>query len=731
MKTPEQPVFSYQVGGTLGAKDLSYVEREADLELYEGLKKGDFCYVLNSRQTGKSSLALRVREKLKNENFRCVFIDLTKFGKDYDNLEDWCRAIFSELVKAFEIDIDRKGWWDQRAEQSATFRLDEFFDDILLQRVSEPIVIFIDEIDTVLSLNFAVDDFFNWIRSCYNKRAEKTNYQRLHFCLLGVASPYDLIRNKNRTPFNIGKPIKLTGFQFNEAKFLVMGLENKVSNPLKVLEEILSWTGGQPFLTQKLCQIVATTDLRDVSEQEERFWVESLVKEKIINNWESQDHPQHLRTIRDRLEKNKSEERNLLKLYQLILQNRKYETDQNNTRNEIKLELSGLVVKENNSLKVYNPIYERVFNQTWIQARLETLKPYEGQYSAWEKSEGDDSLLLAGQDLEEALSWQKKQHFISSAERQFIQKSLDKKYRAKYDQNWQVFSNKMEICLKDFGNDLPNMIDAVTLWAWTGADLFLLDHVCGLLIRFKDDILKRDKNREIKFIVENLLRKHLIEKREDRELNEYLDNLKTQLLKGSDEDIKSRLQEYQYILEAETLTPPKNISPEDTKKQYLELLRAVVVINQEGNLKVANKLYRSIFSLEWVKKELKNADQSQQSTEPYKIFVLCLFITGLIVAVIWSVYMLKTQPSEKTIGDKLNDYALIQKAIEQGKNNLVVPNGIDEICKVSANSSDFRTAQYKLSEWLKDRYWSQKVNDYLRKKQSTVACPAAPKNLKN
>lgn len=406
MKRPEQPVFSYQVGGSLGSEHPSYVGREADQELYEGLKKGDFCYVLNPRQTGKSSLALQVGEKLKNENFRCVFIDLTKFGKDYDNLEDWCRTIFYELVKAFELGIDRKSWWDQRAEQSAIQRLTEFFDDVLLKKVSEPIVIFLDEIDTVLSLNFAVDDFFSWIRSCHNKRAENPDYPRL--CLLGVANPYDLISDKNRTPFNIGKPIKLAGFQFKETKSLVMGLENKVSNPLKVLEEILSWTGGQPFLTQKLCQIVATTDLRDVSEQEERFWVESLVKEKIINNWESQDHPQHLRTIRDRLEKNKSEERNLLKLYQLILQNRKYETDQNNTRNEIKLELSGLVVKENNSLKVYNPIYERVFNQTWIQARLETLKPYEGQYSAWEKSEGDDSLLLAGQDLEEALSWQKK-----------------------------------------------------------------------------------------------------------------------------------------------------------------------------------------------------------------------------------------------------------------------------------------------------------------------------------
>ena len=53
----------FVTGGTLRPDAPSYVERSADVELYDALQQGEFCYILTSRQMGKSSLMVRtVRE---------------------------------------------------------------------------------------------------------------------------------------------------------------------------------------------------------------------------------------------------------------------------------------------------------------------------------------------------------------------------------------------------------------------------------------------------------------------------------------------------------------------------------------------------------------------------------------------------------------------------------------------------------------------------------------------
>ena len=49
----------YVTGGTLRRDAASYVQREADDLLYDGLKQNKFCYVLTWRQMGKSSLMVR------------------------------------------------------------------------------------------------------------------------------------------------------------------------------------------------------------------------------------------------------------------------------------------------------------------------------------------------------------------------------------------------------------------------------------------------------------------------------------------------------------------------------------------------------------------------------------------------------------------------------------------------------------------------------------------------
>ncbi|HEY9635020.1 MAG TPA: WD40 repeat domain-containing protein [Coleofasciculaceae cyanobacterium] len=131
---------------------------------------------------------------------------------------------------------------------------------------------------------------------------------------------------------------------------LAQGLELKEGNSQEVLKEILAWTRGQPFLTQKLGQSVLSSSKDKVSgaltipSGTEGFWVESVVKSRIIHKWESQDEPEHLRTIRDHILRNEERSGRLLGIYQQILQGVEVETD--DSREQTELALLGLVVKQ-------------------------------------------------------------------------------------------------------------------------------------------------------------------------------------------------------------------------------------------------------------------------------------------------------------------------------------------------------------------------------------------------
>ncbi len=404
MNTPTQKSY-YQVGGCLPRNAPNYVKRRADEDFYEGLKAGEFCYVLNSRQMGKSSLQIRTIQRLQKEGIYCVAIDISEIGNRGVTLEQWYAGILRILENNFNLSeyVNIRTWWRERDYLAPVQRLSEFIETVLLAQINHNIVIFIDEIDSILALDFPVDDFLGFIRACYNKRANNQEYNRLTFALLGVSTPQDLCQDKNSTPFNIGRAIELTGFQLDEALPLMDGLVGICQEPEAVLKEVLAWTGGQPFLTQKVCKLLIENGELIINPVE---GVAGIVRSKIIHNWEAQDIPEHLKTIRDRISIKDERIVRRLGLYQEILQNNLTGIVADRSPEQMELRLSGLVVKRDSKLIVANPIYATVFHQEMILEELEKLPPYSEEIKAWINSDCQDkSYLLQGKNLRSALIW--------------------------------------------------------------------------------------------------------------------------------------------------------------------------------------------------------------------------------------------------------------------------------------------------------------------------------------
>jgi AAA-like domain len=357
----------FVTGGNLKPDTESYVTRPADRELLEKVLNGTFCYVLTTRQMGKSSLMVRTAHSLKEQSAHSVLIDLSGIGTV--EIDQWYVGLLTRIKDDLGLVIDVPAWWRKNKHLGAPQRFTDFLHNVALTQVRGSIAIFIDEIDTMLGLKFR-DNFFATIRSMYNARASDPAYNRLTFVLLGVATPTDLIEDGNRTPFNIGQRIVLQEFSYIDAAPLRQGLEAvHAGQSDRILKRIFYWTNGHPYLTQKLCLTASQTVVQT--------WSDGKVDQIVADNFFSDEARQdpNLAFVENRIRASSlSERRRLLGLYRAVLKSdvRRgrpiFDNKRSLTQNY--LELTGLVRVDGNRLHIHNEIYRRVFDLTWIKKNM-------------------------------------------------------------------------------------------------------------------------------------------------------------------------------------------------------------------------------------------------------------------------------------------------------------------------------------------------------------------------
>jgi hypothetical protein len=134
-----------------------------------------------------------------------------------------------------------------------------------------------------------------------------------------------------------------------------------------------------------------------------------------------------LRTLRDRVLRIDERGRGqLLGLYQRISIEGGIEAD--SSYEQVQLRLTGLVVKHEGQLRVYNPTYAAVFDRAWSDRALAELRPpfYAEAVKAWQEA-GDEqkkSFLLRGQALVDAEDWAKGKR-LSGEDDEFLRESRD------------------------------------------------------------------------------------------------------------------------------------------------------------------------------------------------------------------------------------------------------------------------------------------------------------------
>lgn len=363
---PSETSF-FVTGGTLRNDAPCYVERQADKDIFDELSRGEFCYVLTSRQMGKSSLMVRTANRLRESGATVVVLDLTAIGQNLTP-EQWYDGLLLRMGRQLEIEDELESFWRSHDRVSPVQRYMAALRDVALSKCRGELVIFIDEIDVVRSLPFATDEFFAAIRECYNRRVEEPELNRLTFCLLGVATPAELIRDARTTPFNIGKRIELADFKESEAAPLARRLVAAQSIAQKLFTRIFHWTNGHPYLTQRFCKVVSEANSGSIATIGDAQQID-LLCERLFFSPRARELDDNLLFVRERVLRSEADLTKLLRLYEEIHKGQRIPDDETDDRIN-QLRLAGVVDVAEGFLRVRNRIYFRVFDCNWVIANV-------------------------------------------------------------------------------------------------------------------------------------------------------------------------------------------------------------------------------------------------------------------------------------------------------------------------------------------------------------------------
>lgn len=359
----------FRPGGTMDPGAPSYIEREADTQLFEALMRREYVFLLDSRQKGKSSMVARTIVRLKEHGVCAVKLDLQRVGANV-TADQWYAGLLVEIGQELGLVKELFDYWEEKRALGPLARWIGALQEVVLTRQDTPLVVFVDEVDFVRALPFPTDEFFAGIRDCYNRRSEGKGFDRLTFCIVGVATPGQLIRNPEITPFNIGTRIDISDFTLDETRVYAAVLDSTERSGKQLLSRVHHWLNGHPYLTQLLCSHIASD--RSVRSSHD---VDVLVRRLFLSPEARQREPNFSDVERRLLEPDvpgllPDEKRTqVLDLYGRVLRGKRVEAVEENPV-VATLRLSGVGLEDRHALRLRNRLYGIVFDEKWRRNSL-------------------------------------------------------------------------------------------------------------------------------------------------------------------------------------------------------------------------------------------------------------------------------------------------------------------------------------------------------------------------
>ena len=241
--------------GTVELQSPFYVERSSDATALKAIRgRGVTITIKGPRQVGKSSLLVRINAAARESGKRTAFLDFQQFDTAaLTNADVFFRQFCAWLTNELDMEDRTDEYWN--APLGNIQRCTRYTSRYLLQELGSPLVLVMDEVDSIFDSPFR-SDFFGMLRSWHNNRAATPLWKNLDLALVTSTEPHLFIKNLTQSPFNVGIGITLEDFTTEQ----VADLNRRHGSPFNADEErqLTELVGGHPYLVRLALYLVAS-----------------------------------------------------------------------------------------------------------------------------------------------------------------------------------------------------------------------------------------------------------------------------------------------------------------------------------------------------------------------------------------------------------------------------------------------------------------------------------------
>ena len=250
--TVTAPVLPQFNASVIQADQTIYIPRppiETDC-FQEVIKSGSLIRIKAPEKTGKTALVKLILNKVKASNYQTVYLNLqTAESAMFSSLDKFLRWFCANISRELGIKPQLDDYWDEELFGSLV-SCKTYFQSHLLEQINQPLVLGLDNLDRVFDYVEIAQDFLPMLRYWHEEANNLPVWQNLRLIIANSTEVYIKL-DANQSPFNVGRQVKLAGFNLEQVNTLVNAYQFPAEKQQELqffLISLIELVGGHPYL---------------------------------------------------------------------------------------------------------------------------------------------------------------------------------------------------------------------------------------------------------------------------------------------------------------------------------------------------------------------------------------------------------------------------------------------------------------------------------------------------